>query len=1159
MTQELLKQPSALAAAWGKHGADFEQYAVPDLDSLESFGGTANEDTGFLDTLEDGIKSLGAGLYDGVAETVNLVPDVVNSLSDDASEPMQQWMETSGYESKTMLGGGIKALTQFAVGFVGLGKFGTLIKGGSKLAKIGRGMTRGAIADFSAFDAYEDRLSNLVQSVPMLSNPLAEYLAADEKDEAMEGRFKNALEGLGLGIMMEAFITSFARSVKTLRAAKDPKQARQYLEEVEKELSDKADAAVREVEENTPAPKGDIEAAVTADPDQLPDAFNAVDLGEVAPGAAKSPTQVTLELSGEGAERAGGILRDLADNKLDATVQRALEFPLKTGRISSEQAYKFVEDALREGRTAEEVNEYMIGNSARVSFRSKEEMFLFTDHVEKAFELTLKGQGVETHQKILRDCGEFINIHGLQELQRKARVDRTAMAGLAARWQAYKIAARAEIDNILSLRGQMKMYGRSPALDKELRESVERFNDFSLTSKDITSTAGRITSAGRITPRHVDPELFGQLVEQVDGNVAKLLRMQYMLSLTKWQRGFKLFQETVINGLLSAPASHAANTLGNVFKMGMMAPEKILGASLRGDINTTREGLYALTSLKSVIGESLRYGLMSIKVADNILDAGHKVLDMTDTRMLTTLTQIREDMLLRKQAAAKDFNVTLNPLEKLLSGFFAAFGVPSRLLGGADEVFKQINYRAEVKGRLASEAFLKFNGDPVAMGEYVADGMKKTFEWVDDGKGGKIAWGGLDEGGLRAARVGTQTQGLDYGLGLGLQRMAQSNPCLRFVLPFIRTPTNLFRDFVAHTPFLCMTTKRWKEAMKAQGAEAARAEGQAATGLMLWSGAAMLAYNGVITGGYPKDPATAQAWKDAGILPYSLKIGDTYISYARLDPFATFLGIAADVAEYGRNWGDSAKGEVAAMMAMALVSNITQKSYLTGITELMAALSDDSAEAVDITALLRRTAGMAVPLSGLLRWGRQNTDPAMREVRGFVDSLMNSVPVASRYLAPKVSWLSGKPVSNNVFFSNGKPDPVLDELSRLGPAAPGGAPPRELKMVELNGAQYSRLCELQGTIRIGGLTLHERLERAMSSASYDLERRRYPDMPGDEENPRSKIIKDIINQYRAAAQKRLLQEDEALAAAASQEFNLRRAARRGDRDKYQELLTMPKQ
>ena len=81
----------------------------------------------------------------------------------------------------------------------------------------------------------EARLSNLIQQVPELQNPVTEFLAHDADEGEIEGRLKNVLEGLGL----EMAVGSFIAGLKGIKRARDvrnnggtPEEAAAAVDEV---------------------------------------------------------------------------------------------------------------------------------------------------------------------------------------------------------------------------------------------------------------------------------------------------------------------------------------------------------------------------------------------------------------------------------------------------------------------------------------------------------------------------------------------------------------------------------------------------------------------------------------------------------------------------------------------------------------------------------------------------------------------------------------------------------------------------------------------------------------------------------------------------------------------------------------------------------------
>ena len=70
-------------------------------------------------------------------------------------------------------------------------------------------MAQGALSDFGAFDAHLQRQSDLLREhAPEAIRPVFEYLASDPRDGEVEGRFKNAIEGLGLGVAAHGVLSA---------------------------------------------------------------------------------------------------------------------------------------------------------------------------------------------------------------------------------------------------------------------------------------------------------------------------------------------------------------------------------------------------------------------------------------------------------------------------------------------------------------------------------------------------------------------------------------------------------------------------------------------------------------------------------------------------------------------------------------------------------------------------------------------------------------------------------------------------------------------------------------------------------------------------------------------------------------------------------------
>ena len=117
-----------------------------------------------------------------------------------------------------------KNVVQFLTGMASAG--GQLKSLGVPLAESAGGKAaltalKGFVGQFEAFDGAQQNLSNLVQSVPSLQNPVTQFLATNPNDNDAVNRLKSAVEGAGLGQLADAFVSGvrFLRNATKAKAA----------------------------------------------------------------------------------------------------------------------------------------------------------------------------------------------------------------------------------------------------------------------------------------------------------------------------------------------------------------------------------------------------------------------------------------------------------------------------------------------------------------------------------------------------------------------------------------------------------------------------------------------------------------------------------------------------------------------------------------------------------------------------------------------------------------------------------------------------------------------------------------------------------------------------------------------------------------------------
>lgn len=194
-----------------------------------------------------------------------------------------------------------------------------------------------------------------------------------------------------------------------------------------------------------------------------------------------------------------------------------------------------------------------------------------------------------------------------------------------------------------------------------------------------------------------------------------------------------------------------------------------------------------------------------------------------------------------------------------------------------------------------------------------------------------------------------------------------------------------------------------------------------------------MASQGLITGNGPADEKARALLLADGWQPYSIKIGDQYMSYQRLDPFASTLGVAAGMVELQDHMTEKQREDVALLVTASVMQNLSSKTWLSGLGDLVDAVNDPSRYA---KGWMKRTAGsLAVP-AGVAQVAR-TIDPTLREADTVLDAVRRRVPGMSQSL-PVQRDVWGRPVTSEggigpdivspIWLSTRQGDPVNNAL-----------------------------------------------------------------------------------------------------------------------------------
>lgn len=197
----------------------------------------------------------------GIMRSVGEIPRQAIGGVDDAvrhatqwADPLTDWLNENVADlrydpvksAKTGTGKAVRGVSEFLTGYIPFLK-GLRLAGAT--GEIAPHVAAGMFADFATRDPAEGRLADLWNELKLPKNVLTDYLSSDPNDTEMEARFKNTLEGAGLGLAFDGVLLG----ARVLRAAKSVKGVKQDEEMI---LRQKYGEVTDETFKNLGDPKG---------------------------------------------------------------------------------------------------------------------------------------------------------------------------------------------------------------------------------------------------------------------------------------------------------------------------------------------------------------------------------------------------------------------------------------------------------------------------------------------------------------------------------------------------------------------------------------------------------------------------------------------------------------------------------------------------------------------------------------------------------------------------------------------------------------------------------------------------------------------------------------------------------------------------------------
>lgn len=439
-------------------------------------------------------------------------------------------------------------------------------------------------------------------------------------------------------------------------------------------------------------------------------------------------------------------------------------------------------------------------------------------------------------------------------------------------------------------------------------------------------------------------------------------------------------EELWYNSILSNTATHIVNFTGNTMSTLLRFPEKAVSSVIDS----------VLTTGGKAIGKNVQKERYMAEVG----------AELSGVRGGFTKGIERAMYVMKNGLSAQDVNkFDIGRGQAIKGPIGDVVNIPSRALVASDELFKGINFEMglwEQATRMAKQEGLKGAELTARVADIVSSPDPKVVSAaMDKAKNRLFQDNSASANAVRAFR--------DNMAVVNLGKLGEFKP-VRFIIPFITTPLNVLKYGLERSP-AGLAAIPFQIASGAGKGEVSDQLAKAFIGSAMMVPLAMHFSEDKITGAPPSDPKEKDAFYADGKLPYSVKIGDRWVSYNRVEPFNTILSQIAMWHDSFKNNDQIVSQETISEFLRGTVMNLADQTFMTGMGNLVNAVEDPERYGQKfITDIL----GGFIP--SLAAAGARTVDPTIRKPESVVQDLQARIPFLSK----------GVPARESDFEANGQ-------------------------------------------------------------------------------------------------------------------------------------------
>lgn len=515
---------------------------------------------------------------------------------------------------------------------------------------------------------------------------------------------------------------------------------------------------------------------------------------------------------------------------------------------------------------------------------------------------------------------------------------------------------------MLNTREKLARLAESGVVDKEYIDTL-------LTVKTLGADLGRKLQSLSIKAQPSEATAIENILEEVlkvADNADEVLRQAEGVDFNDFKQASEFYRKFIkptasdwvdlvrYNSMLSSPLTHIVNIYSNLVNSALIGTlEKLTTGSIdaitstvtgRGRSQFAGEAGVFLKEYASAISEATSRFSKALK--------GDVQISNLDTR-----------------------NIPLTKEGTVARAVETSLSIPMRLLEASDQFFTALTEAGE-KGALTYRQ---------------SKGVKVRAPIV---KAQQQAQYRLYRQELFAEGQGVVLDAVDRVTAMLYQARNSENPIvsniLKFTVPFLRTPTNIFKQGLEYSPtgFFTLIGASDKQTQLSK----------ALIGSSIFAGSAMLLNSGRITWAEPVSEKERNAFREAGMLPYSVKIGDTWVQYQKMPPPIAFPLSMVSLIDSARK--ERKIDETVAEMILSSIAKygdfLADQSYAKSIGDLLSAFQGGES---DWARVIGNVPQQLVPYRALGGWLSRLIDDVQRKpdpdgtfIEKQVQLLMMNIP-----------------------------------------------------------------------------------------------------------------------------------------------------------------------